>query len=465
MKTSFKRKILILFLVLALAGIGSAPVFALEPWELPPLTFEPAAPTNLTATATSSSQIGLTWEDKSSNETSFMVYRMKEGDIFYTTVATLPANTVSYSDTGLLSTTKYYYVVRAYNTIGGYSAYSNTASATTTFMIFFVAPAAPTNLTAAAVSNSEIKIDWTDKSTNETGFKIERAKGSDPFMEIKTLGANITTFTDSGLSAYTEYTYRVSAYNGFGNSSYSNSAKATTFFTLYIPSAPLAPADLTADGVSSSKIMLDWTDKSSNESGFRIERREGSASFTVIDTVAANVTTYSNTGLDANTTYSYRVMAYNGFGNSAYTNTATGKTMTKPPMGSTTTLKFYIGSSDYYVDGGIRTMDTAPIIKDSRTVLPIRYVVEPLGGEVFWDSVDKMVTITMGSDVIKLWIGNNTANVNGTNVFIDPENANVMPIIIPPGRTMLPLRFIAETLGSDVSWLAGPKEVTVIYEH
>jgi hypothetical protein len=133
-------------------------------------------------------------------------------------------------------------------------------------------------------------------------------------------------------------------------------------------------------------------------------------------------------------------------------------------MGAITTLKFYIGSSEYYVDGGIRTMDTAPIIKDSRTVLPIRYVVEPLGGEVFWDNVDKMVTITMGSDIIKLWIGNNTANVNGTNVFIDPENANVMPIIIPPGRTMLPLRFIAENLGCDVSWLAGPKEVTVIYE-
>ena len=465
MKTRCIRKALILFLVLALTGIGSAPVFALEPWELPPLTFEPAAPTNLAATAASYSQIDLTWQDKSSNETSFEVYRMKQGDIYFISVATLPANTVSYSDTGLSANTKYYYKVRAHNTLGGYSAYSNTVTITTPFVILFITPAAPTNLTAAAVSSSEIKIDWMDNSSNETGFKVDRAKGSGVFTEVKTLGANVTTFADSGLSVNTKYTYRVRAYNGFGNSSYSNSASATTFFIILIPSAPLAPADLTADGVSSSRIVLDWADKSSNESGFKIERREGSAPFTVIDTVAANVTTYSNTGLDANTTYNYRVMAYNGFGNSAYTNTATGKTELAPPMGSITTLRFYIDSSDYYIDNQIQTMDTAPIIKDSRTVLPIRYVVEPLGGEVLWDNIDKMVTITMGSDVIKLWIGNNTANVNGTNVFIDPENANVMPIIIPPGRTMLPLRFIAETLGCDVSWLAGPREVTVLYEH
>ena len=458
MKSHFIGKTLALLLVAVLIGMSASPVFA-----LPPLHFEPNAPTDLAAVAVSSSEIKIDWTDKSNNETGFKIERAKGGGAFVE-ITTVGANVTTYSNSGLSANTEYTYRVRAYNGFGN-STYSNSASATTPLIIIFIIPAAPTDLTASAVSNSEIKIDWTDKSNNETGFKIERAKGNGFYMEIKTVGANVTTFADSGLSVNTEYTYRVRAYNGFGSSSYSNSASATTFFIILIPTPPLPPTDLSANGVSSTRIVLDWADKSTNESGFKIERREGSAPFTVIDTVAANITSYSNSGLDANTTYNYRVMAYNGFGNSAYTNTATGKTEIAPPMGAITTLKFYIGSSEYYVDGGIRTMDTAPIIKDSRTVLPIRYVVEPLGGEVFWDNVDKMVTITMGSDIIKLWIGNNTANVNGTNVFIDPENANVMPIIIPPGRTMLPLRFIAETLGSDVSWLAGPKEVTVIYEH
>jgi titin len=457
MKRPYRGKLLSLLLIVILIAMSASLAYA-----LPPLNLVPNAPTDLAAVPVSASEIKIDWTDNSTNETGFKVERAKGGGAFLE-ITTVGGNVTTYADTGLSANTEYTYRVRAYNGFGN-STYSNSASATTLFIIIVLTPAAPTNLTASAVSNSEIKIDWTDKSNNETGFKIERAKGGGIFTEITSLGANVTTYSDTGLSANTEYTYRVRAYNGFGSSGYSNSASATTFFIILIPTPPLAPADLTANSVSSTRIVLDWADKSSNESGFKIERREGSAPFTVIDTVAANTTSYSNTGLDANTTYNYRVMAYNGFGNSAYTNTATAKTKTPPPAGSTTTLRFYIASGDYFVNGGIRTMDTAPIIKDGRTVLPIRYVVEPLGGEVFWDNIDKMVTISMGSDVIKLWVGNNTANVNGTNVFIDPENANVMPIIIPPGRTMLPLRFIAETLGCEVSWLAGPKEVTVVYE-
>lgn len=93
---------------------------------LPPA---PDAPTNLIATATSYSQINLTWNDVSTNETSFLIER-STNNVSYTQIASVSAGSTSYSDTGLAGSTTYYYRVRASNT-GGNSPYSNIASATT----------------------------------------------------------------------------------------------------------------------------------------------------------------------------------------------------------------------------------------------------------------------------------------------------------------------------------------------
>lgn len=328
-------------------------------------------------------------------------------------------------------------------------------------------PAAPTNLAADSVSTSAIDLTWKDNAGNETAYIVERASTVgyiNKYIKIATLPANTKSYSDTGLPAGTTYQYRVFAQNTWGDSDYSNVVSETTYSFLPVL-WPLAPADLTADPVSTSKIELEWADKSSNETGFKIERKEGSNAFAEIGTVAANVTDYTDSGLNASTTYSYRVRAYNAKGNSEYSNTASAKTKsaTSLPVQSSIVMRFYINSGDYYVNNQLHTMDTAPIIKDNRTILPIRYVAEALGTDVAWNPADKRVNISMGSKVIKLWINNNTANVNGSNVFIDPKNANVKPIIIPPGRTMLPLRFIAENLGCEVLWNPALQEVTVNY--
>lgn len=97
------------------------------------------------------------------------------------------------------------------------------------------------------------------------------------------------------------------------------------------PSPPNAPSNLVANASSSSQVDLTWLDNSANESGFKIERCNGAGctNFRQIASVGVNVSTYSNTGLKRNTSYSYRVRAYNSSGNSAYSNTATAKTPRK----------------------------------------------------------------------------------------------------------------------------------------
>ncbi len=100
---------------------------------------------------------------------------------------------------------------------------------------------------------------------------------------------------------------------------------------------PLPPSDLAAATISYSQIDLSWTDNSSNEDGFSIEEAQGTdAIFTPIDSVGADATAYSRTGLLSNTTYFYRVRAFNDAGQTAYTNEAsstTGLPPAPPPSG------------------------------------------------------------------------------------------------------------------------------------
>ena len=96
------------------------------------------------------------------------------------------------------------------------------------------APVAPTNLVATGISTSQIDLAWVDNSTNETGFKVERKdSGSSVFVQIDTVGANITTYSDSGLAPNAIYTYRVRAYNlSSSDSAYTNEATAATSTTI-----------------------------------------------------------------------------------------------------------------------------------------------------------------------------------------------------------------------------------------
>jgi subtilisin family serine protease len=196
----------------------------------------PAAPTLNTASAASSSQINLTWSNVT-GETEYHIYRSSGGSSF-TIVGTVAADVTSYSNTGLAASTAYTYLVRAFNS-GGESVDSNQLSATT--LAATGVPSAPSALGLTVLSRSQIRLNWTDGSGNETGFKIERSTDGTSWTQIATVGANVTTFTSSGLKRRRTYWFRVRAYNAVGNSGYTNSASATTLSSLGASTFSSAP--------------------------------------------------------------------------------------------------------------------------------------------------------------------------------------------------------------------------------
>jgi len=126
-------------------------------------------------------------------------------------------------------------------------------------------------------------------------------------------------------------------------------------------------------------------------------------------------------------------------------------------------IKLVIGSTTLTVNGQPQAMDTAPVISGGRTLLPIRYVATPLGANVDWSQAEQKATVSLTGKTIALWIGQGAAQVNGATTPIDPTNPAVTPEIVPPGRTMLPLRFIAENLGCQVAWDQASQTVTITY--
>jgi titin len=418
----------------------------------------PATPTGLAATVQSATAVGLTWTDNATNETSYHVLRRDGAALAFVQVSPdLPAGTTTWQDTSVAASSLYTYTVKARNAAGDSGA-SNEASVTTSAAL--AAPAAPTGLTAVAQSSTAVGLTWTDNASNETSYRVFRRDGAAPAAVQVSLDlpAGTVSWQDNGLTASSPYTYTVKAHNAAGDSGPSNEAQVNTPATPV--AAPSAPTALTGVAGTPRSVELNWSDNSSNEEGFRIERRIGAEAWAQIKTVGTDAIKWMDETVVPATVYSYRVKAYNAGGESAWSNEFT---VTTPSAVQTVVIKLTIDKKTYTVNGVQKTMDVAPVILESRTLGPVRYIAEALGADVAWDPVERKVTLTRGSTTIELWIDRNTARVDGFYVLIDPENPDVKPAILPPGRTMLPFRFIAEQLGAGVGWDPVKREVTITY--
>ncbi|MGB6682429.1 MAG: fibronectin type III domain-containing protein, partial [Candidatus Acidiferrum sp.] len=215
----------------------------------------PTAPANLTAMATSGTQINLTWAASTDNVgvTGYKVERCQgAGCANFAQIATPTATT--FNDAGLSASTSYSYRVRAADAAGNNSAYSNIFSTTTLASSDTTPPTAPANLAATAASAGQINLSWTASTDNVgvTGYKVERCSGAGcaSFAQIATPTA--TTFNNTGLTGSTSYSYRVRANDAAGNNSgYSNTATASTPATGNV-SVAISPR---RGGVTTSQAM------------------------------------------------------------------------------------------------------------------------------------------------------------------------------------------------------------------
>jgi hypothetical protein len=170
-------------------------------------------PSNLIVQTSVCDQIVLTWRDNSDNENGFKIERSLDGSTF-NQIDTVGQDVISYSDTTVAENTTYHYQVRAYNT-GGDSGYSGPAISTTPFCPAGP-PAAPTGLTAKVRGKNKIALNWQDNSNNEGGFIVYRGLSNEPDSIIATVGADTTSYVDSGLAPKTIYYYKVCAFNTYG---------------------------------------------------------------------------------------------------------------------------------------------------------------------------------------------------------------------------------------------------------
>lgn len=256
------------------------------------------APTGLLATGMSTSQVDLVWPD-ATGESGYVLERSPNGSTLWTTRAALAANATTWSDTGLVAGTLYYYRLRATNTSGNSWPGGNSSA--------WTIPAA-TPLTVTAVSPTQVKLAWTNVA-GETGFKIERsADGQADWAAVTMTAANVTAYTESNLTADTTYFYRVTPTNSAGDGAASTVKGTRTL----LPS----PTGLAAAAVGTNRVDLTWPD-STGETGYVVERSLNNVAWSQVAVVAADDTDWSNTGLNAGTAYTYRVRAANAGGNSA----------------------------------------------------------------------------------------------------------------------------------------------------
>lgn len=265
----------------------------------------PTVPIGLSGTAVSISQVNLSWTAATDNVgvTGYKVYRcVGAGCSNFTQIGT-PTNN-SYNDTGLTVSTTYRYQVSAMDAEGNESSHSSTVNVTTNSDT--TAPSVPTGLTATPASMTQIDLLWIASTDNVgiVGYRIFRDG-----VQVGTSSA--TNYSDTGLAKSTTYAYTVLAYDAAGNPSAQTAPVSATTFS--DTSAPSVPTGLVGNAVSMTEIDLTWSASTDNigVTGYRVFRN---------GTQIANVTSgtsYNDTGLTQNTSYSYTVLAYDADGNTS----------------------------------------------------------------------------------------------------------------------------------------------------
>lgn len=256
------------------------------------------------------------WEDTSSNEDHFEIWGLNTLNLPRTwNLISMPG---SNSESAFGATTNRYdwFRIRSVNSHGASNfSYDFDLTYNRDLCPAGLAPPAPTNVVAVALSENAIRLTW-DDVLYEFEYWIYRSEFADTgFIYIDKVTSNVTTYDDTtALSPNKTYYYKIGAWNTTVNPPvFSDVVSATTEEAI---SQPAAPTGLQANPVekTSDSIQLTWTDNSDNETYFLITRSLTNSNFTVLGTAGPDKTTYTDTSLTPCTTYYYRVYSHNTSG-------------------------------------------------------------------------------------------------------------------------------------------------------
>lgn len=262
----------------------------------------PLAPANLNANVLSSTTVNLTWNDVA-NETGYRIYSWNGPSSQL--IGSTSANVNSFTVTGLTPTSSTSFSVEAYNSAG----VAMSGIIWVNLQVSATAPSNPANFHVTSVSSNAVSLSWGDVS-NETGYRLSVSNGVS-IQVVGTPGANVTTYTVTGLAPSTTYNFFLTANNAAGDSGVVGTSATTSAATTQ-PGVPTAPGGLAAVSVSGTTVSLNWNDVA-NENGYRIKEWTGNT-WQLIGSFAANVTSCTVTGLSPVTTYLFQIEAYNAFG-------------------------------------------------------------------------------------------------------------------------------------------------------
>ena len=279
----------------------------------------PAAPSGLSAAAVSGHEVNLTWTDNSNIEVGYVIEQSPDGTNDWGAVAWTDANATYHSLPGPFApSSSYYFRVMAF-TDSAESGYSNTDDVTTVAW-----PAAPSDLAATVFSETRIDLAWTDLS-DEQGYSLERSSDQVHWTPFS-IASNQTGYQDTSVSDGTRYYYRLVGWNAAGESPY---AVADALTNLKAPSA------LSVTAVSGHEMNLTWQDNSDAESGHQIEASLDQTEWWVIAEPEADAQSASLEGpFEPSTTYYFRILAYNGVADAAYSSDASAVTGAFPAVPS-----------------------------------------------------------------------------------------------------------------------------------
>jgi len=310
------------------------------------------------------------------------------------------------------------------------------------------APNYPATNLVAYPGNGKVALEWKAPAdtSNVTGYYVYRGPYSGKYDEPATdFPVKETKYVDENVENGKTYYYTVRAVHKDGTvSPPSNEVSAA-------PKAPTPPVVNIPDNAKATSSQYTFTGKVDPGSTVTVNGKQvsvdASGNFTAVVTLTSGTNTIT-------------IQVTNKAGDTVtIKKTVTYGSTTTPTNKMTIVLK--IGDPYMTVNGAKKEIDpgrgTAPVIVKGRTLLPIRALIETMGGSVDWDANARKVTIKLKNTTIVLTIDKKQATVNGKVKEMD-----VAPQIIN-GRTMVPLRFVTEQLGCQVDWNADTKTVTIKY--